>query len=524
MLVAVSESPFAQGSEIDSYERAVTSQTKADALAFIEEFGSSHLLGDLIESLRPEIAHEVCADLPSGVSSARRACEQLPKVPVAKATVSSTAGTVQSSPAATPTQPIETHPIGGMAPAPATAEAEAVAPQDVTPVVGQSEPAAPRSTTGPATALAGIAQPATTPSTPIKSRPVVYVRPDSGVNILAQANEGSAIVGTASSNAPLTVLGRDRNWLKVLVPDMTERAGWVHTSSLQMDAGGIRVVPATGTPALPVTADSSTTAAPVVQVASNTAPAVVPSAASPNATSAASATAGSVLPLSDLPQTATTPATPIKSRPVVYVTSDSDADILAQAKEGAAIIGTASSNAPLTVLGRDRNWLKVLVPGMTTRAGWVHISRLQMEAGGVKVVPATGTTVPPVTSGGSTTAIPTVQVASNTPLVAVPSATTAPVEEGSVKIAEPGLVVRIWLSSLKSRELAERDWRALQAVYGDLLANLAPTVRQVDLGADKGGTWYRIYAGPLASRDEARALCAKIKTQPPKRNCFVVVE
>jgi hypothetical protein len=63
--------------------------------------------------------------------------------------------------------------------------------------------------------------------------------------------------------------------------------------------------------------------------------------------------------------------------------------------DGSAIIGTASSNAPLTVLGRDRNWLKVLVPGMTERAGWVHISRLQMDAGGVKVVPATGTSAPP---------------------------------------------------------------------------------------------------------------------------------
>jgi uncharacterized protein YgiM (DUF1202 family) len=82
------------------------------------------------------------------------------------------------------------------------------------------------------------------PTTPIKSRPFVYVRSDSDANILAQAMDRSRIIGTASSNTPLTVLGRNGNWLKVLVPGMTNRAGWVHTSSLQTDAGGIRVVPA----------------------------------------------------------------------------------------------------------------------------------------------------------------------------------------------------------------------------------------------------------------------------------------
>jgi hypothetical protein len=65
MLFAVSDSSLAQVSEVDSYERAVISQTKEDALAFIQEFRSSHLTGDLIESLRPEVAREVCADLPA---------------------------------------------------------------------------------------------------------------------------------------------------------------------------------------------------------------------------------------------------------------------------------------------------------------------------------------------------------------------------------------------------------------------------------------------------------------------------
>jgi hypothetical protein len=64
-------------SELDSFEAAVTSQDKRAALAFIDEFPSSHLVGDLIELLRPEVAHEVCADLPSSARSALDACKRL---------------------------------------------------------------------------------------------------------------------------------------------------------------------------------------------------------------------------------------------------------------------------------------------------------------------------------------------------------------------------------------------------------------------------------------------------------------
>ena len=65
-----------QTSEIDSYDAAVTSQSKAEALSFITNFGSSHLVGDLIASLRPEVAQQVCADLQGGgPAKARKACE-----------------------------------------------------------------------------------------------------------------------------------------------------------------------------------------------------------------------------------------------------------------------------------------------------------------------------------------------------------------------------------------------------------------------------------------------------------------
>ena len=84
--------------------------------------------------------------------------------------------------------------------------------------------------------------------------------------------------------------------------------------------------------------------------------------------------------------------------------------------------------------------------------------------------------------------------------------------------------IHIWLSSQKSREQAERGWKELQAAYPELLGKLELTVREIDLGAAKGGVWYRVYGGPLASKQEAKDLCAKIKAQPPNSNCLVATD
>jgi hypothetical protein len=115
-LAAATGNAIAQTSEIDAYDRAVTSQSKENALAFLSEFRSSHLVGDLIESLRPDVAREVCADLPSGVSRARQACEQLRQTPVAEEAASSrnTAGTTpRPNASASATQPPPAAPSSG---------------------------------------------------------------------------------------------------------------------------------------------------------------------------------------------------------------------------------------------------------------------------------------------------------------------------------------------------------------------------------------------------------------------------
>lgn len=76
-LFAISGDLVAETSEIDRYDRAVTSQTKEDAIAFLKDFSSSHLVGDLIDSLRPDVARQVCGEIADDISRAHRACQQV---------------------------------------------------------------------------------------------------------------------------------------------------------------------------------------------------------------------------------------------------------------------------------------------------------------------------------------------------------------------------------------------------------------------------------------------------------------
>jgi hypothetical protein len=66
-------------SEIDAFQRAVSSQNKQDALAFIDSFGSSHLVPDLIELLRPDVAADLCLGLSSHSPRVRATCDRVAK-------------------------------------------------------------------------------------------------------------------------------------------------------------------------------------------------------------------------------------------------------------------------------------------------------------------------------------------------------------------------------------------------------------------------------------------------------------
>src|SRR5262252_8442697 len=75
--LAVTKGPVADQSEIDAFQQAINSQTEADATEFIKNFGSSHLVPDLIELLQPDVARAVCTSVSNGTADFRKACERI---------------------------------------------------------------------------------------------------------------------------------------------------------------------------------------------------------------------------------------------------------------------------------------------------------------------------------------------------------------------------------------------------------------------------------------------------------------
>ncbi len=147
-------------SEIDRYQSAVNTQTKAEALKFIDQFGNSHLVPDLIESLPPDVALEVCTELSgSTADNAARSCEPLMTI----AHVAPAASSVPPPPHRVPTvevpvaklklpPPARSHqiaPAAGVA-TPETPAQTASVHTEVSPVV--DEPSAPAGLTTPSAA------------------------------------------------------------------------------------------------------------------------------------------------------------------------------------------------------------------------------------------------------------------------------------------------------------------------------------------------------------------------------------
>lgn len=90
-----------------------------------------------------------------------------------------------------------------------------------------------------------------------------------------------------------------------------------------------------------------------------------------------------------------------------------------------------------------------------------------------------------------------------------PKATAKPVLSGAVYAQ---------LGAFKSEAEAKDAWNKLYAVHKEKLPVSKPFVEQADLG--EKGVFHRLQAGPLASEDEARALCKYLQSH--KQGCFVV--
>src|SRR5262245_19679674 len=76
-VIALSGDARAQLSELDAFQHAVDTRSRQDALAFIESFGSSHLIPDLIDLLPPDVAMEVCASLSGAAPRIHAACDSV---------------------------------------------------------------------------------------------------------------------------------------------------------------------------------------------------------------------------------------------------------------------------------------------------------------------------------------------------------------------------------------------------------------------------------------------------------------
>ncbi len=98
-------------------------------------------------------------------------------------------------------------------------------------------------------------------------------------------------------------------------------------------------------------------------------------------------------------------------------------------------------------------------------------------------------------------------VASNTEGAATKSAT----------IAAPPKGTRVQLAAYGSEERANEAWSELQAVHGDMLADLQPMVESASL---ESGTFYRLQAGPFESASDADTFCQQLHER--QLDCIVI--
>lgn len=103
---------------------------------------------------------------------------------------------------------------------------------------------------------------------------------------------------------------------------------------------------------------------------------------------------------------------------------------------------------------------------------------------------------------------------------AAASAVTAPTVASPAPTTDASGAYAVQLASLNSEADATRRGKDLKSRYADILTQPDLLVRRVDLGGTKG-VWYRVLAGPFATRADAAALCARLKSSPEPADCLV---
>lgn len=101
----------------------------------------------------------------------------------------------------------------------------------------------------------------------------------------------------------------------------------------------------------------------------------------------------------------------------------------------------------------------------------------------------------------------------------VSPASQAALPERSGNTAQPE-EWRVQFASFRNIADAFNAWQSLKDAAGDTLAGVEPIVAPADLG--ERGIYHRLQAGPLASGDAARALCARVQSVATRQDCLVV--
>ncbi|MGH6720363.1 MAG: SPOR domain-containing protein [Alphaproteobacteria bacterium] len=78
---------------------------------------------------------------------------------------------------------------------------------------------------------------------------------------------------------------------------------------------------------------------------------------------------------------------------------------------------------------------------------------------------------------------------------------------------------RVQVGAVKDSAKVDAEWARIKAKLGALIDGLPTAVESVDLGADQG-IFHRLQIGAFALRDDAKALCARIKLR--QVDCLVV--
>lgn len=76
----------------------------------------------------------------------------------------------------------------------------------------------------------------------------------------------------------------------------------------------------------------------------------------------------------------------------------------------------------------------------------------------------------------------------------------------------------IHLSSLRSEKAAKKEWEALKRAFPEQLSAMSPRFARTEIA--ERGTFYRVLAGPLPSKQAAKQLCGALKAK--KQYCQVM--